>query len=77
MAFAGIERALLVSTDARDRPGRRLEQHTRAIKQLEAAGVSHAVYTSAPKPENAPLLLAPDHNGTEKALAPLALGPYM
>ncbi|NHC07339.1 SDR family oxidoreductase [Azonexus fungiphilus] len=68
-AFADIERALLVSTDALDRPGRRLEQHTNAIRGLEAAGVAHVVYTSAPNPEGAPLLLAPDHEGTEQALA--------
>lgn len=68
-AFAGIKRALLISTDALDRPGRRLAQHTQAIKGLEAAGVDHVIYTSAPNPEGAPLLIAPDHDGTEKALA--------
>ncbi len=68
-AFDGIERALLVSTDALDRPGRRLEQHINAIRGLEAAGVRHVIYTSAPNPEGAPLLIAPDHEGTEKALA--------
>lgn len=68
-AFAGIERALLVSTDALDRPGRRLQQHTAAVKGLEAAGVQHVVYTSAPNPTGAPLLIAPDHEGTEIALA--------
>jgi len=75
-AFAGIERALLVSTDALDRPGRRLEQHTNAIQGLEAAGVRHVVYTSAPNPEGAPLLLAPDHEGTEKALAASGLAGW-
>ncbi len=75
-AFAGIERALLVSTDALDRPGRRLEQHTNAIRGLEAAGVRHVVYTSAPNPEGAPLLLAPDHEGTEKALAASGLAGW-
>lgn len=68
-AFAGIERALLISTDAVDRPGRRLEQHRQAVEGLEAAGVQHVIYTSGPKPEGAPLLIAPDHEGTEKALA--------
>jgi len=75
-AFAGIERALLVSTDALDRPGRRLAQHTNAIRGLEAAGVRHVVYTSAPKPEGAPLLIAPDHEGTEKALAASGLAGW-
>jgi len=67
-AFDGVERALLVSTDALDRPGRRLEQHTNAINGLKTAGVSHVIYTSAPNPAGAPLLIAPDHEGTEKAL---------
>lgn len=68
-AFAGIERALLISTDALDKPGRRLAQHQNAIQGLAAAGVQHLVYTSAPNPDNSPLLIAPDHAGTEKALA--------
>lgn len=75
-AFAGIERALLVSTDALDRPGRRLEQHTSAIRGLQAAGVDHVVYTSAPNPEGAPLLIAPDHDGTEKSLAASGLAGW-
>ena len=75
-AFDGVDRALLVSTDALDRPGRRLEQHTNAIKGLEAAGVGHVIYTSAPNPAGAPLLIAPDHEGTEKALAGSGLGGW-
>ena len=67
--FAGVSRALLISTDAVDRPGRRLEQHVAAIAAMESAGVQHVVYTSMPRPENSPLLLAPDHEGSEKALA--------
>lgn len=72
-AFDGIERALLISTDALDRPGRRLAQHRNAIRGMEAAGVRHVVYTSAPDPEDSPLLIAPDHAGTEHALADSAL----
>jgi len=68
-AFAGTERALLISTDALDRPGRRLEQHRAAISAMTRAGVEHVVYTSMPCPENSPLLIAADHEGTEKALA--------
>ncbi|HAS1000523.1 TPA: SDR family oxidoreductase [Enterobacter cloacae] len=75
-AFKGIDRALLVSTDALDRPGRRLEQHTNAIKGLEAAGVGHVIYTSAPNPVGAPLLIAPDHEGTENALAQSGLAGW-
>jgi NAD(P)H dehydrogenase (quinone) len=68
-AFDDVERALLISTDALDRPGRRLEQHRRAIDALAKAGVQHVVYTSMPQPEGSPLLIAPDHAGTEQALA--------
>ena len=68
-AFKGATRLLLISTDAIDRPGRRLEHHNNAIAAAEKAGVAHVIYTSMPNPENSPLLIAPDHEGTEKALA--------
>lgn len=72
-AFRGGDRLLLISTDALDRPGRRLAQHRAAIRAAEAAGIRHLVYTSMPKPEDSPLLLAPDHLGSERALADSAL----
>jgi len=72
-AFAGGDRLLLISTDALDRPGRRLAQHRAAIAAAEAAGMRHVVYTSMPEPEDSPLLIAPDHLGTEQALAASAL----
>jgi NAD(P)H dehydrogenase (quinone) len=72
-AFDDVERALLISTDALDRPGRRLEQHRRAIDGMAAAGVQHVVYTSMAQPEGSPLLIAPDHAGSEQALAASAL----
>jgi NAD(P)H dehydrogenase (quinone) len=68
-AFADTQRLLLISTDALDRPGHRLEQHKNAIAAAAQAGVRHVVYTSMPMPEDSPLLLAPDHLGTEQALA--------
>src|SRR6516165_8998835 len=49
-ALAGVERALLISTDSIERPGQRLEQQRRAVRALEAAGVRHVVYTSMPRP---------------------------
>lgn len=69
-AFAGVDRLLLISTDALGEPGLRLKQHQTAVKAAEAAGVSHIVYTSLvnPGPESA-VLFAPDHDGTEQALA--------
>lgn len=72
-AFAGAERLLLVSTDSIDRPGRRLAQHHAAIAAAKAAGVSHLVYTSCPEPETASVMVAPDHAGTEAALAAAGL----
>ena len=67
-AFAGAHRLLLISTDALDRPGRRLEQHRNAVAAAASVGVQHLAYTSMPRPENSPLLFAPDHEGTEKAI---------
>ena len=72
-AFAGADRLLLISTDALDRPGRRLAQHQAAVAAAQQTGVAHVVYTSMPLPENSPLLIAPDHAGTEQALAHSAL----
>ena len=68
-AFKGATRLLLISTDAIDHPGHRIVQHTNAVAAAEKAGVAHVIYTSMPNPDNSPLLLAPDHQATEKALA--------
>jgi NAD(P)H dehydrogenase (quinone) len=68
-AFAGATRLLLISTDALDRPGRRLEQHRRAVAAAAKAGVRHILYTSMPKPETSAVTFAPDHLGTERAIA--------
>lgn len=72
-AFQGAGRLLLISTDALDTPGRRLAQHRNAIQAAETAGVGHVVYTSMPLPHGSPLLIAPDHAGTEDALSASAL----
>lgn len=67
-AFAGADRVLIISTDAIDRPGRRIAQHRAAVAAAAHAGVKHAVYTSMPNPETSPVVFAPDHLGTEQAL---------
>ncbi|MDB4997743.1 MAG: NmrA family protein [Myxococcaceae bacterium] len=68
-AFRGVERALIVSTDALDRPGRRFEQHKVAVEAAQDAGVRHVVYTSLTHPDpDSPITLAPDHWNTEKAI---------
>jgi NAD(P)H dehydrogenase (quinone) len=69
-AFAGIERLLLVSTDALDGAGTRLRQHRAAVAAAKRAGVRHIVYTSMPAPtRDHPIFFAPDHLGTETAIA--------
>jgi len=74
-AFGGASRMLLISTDAVDRPGHRYEQHQRAIEAAVKAGVEHIVYTSLTHPaEDSPVLIAPDHFQTEKALEASGLG---
>jgi NAD(P)H dehydrogenase (quinone) len=69
-AFAGVDRLLLVSTDALGQPGQRIAQHRAAIAAAVAAGVSHVVYTSAPgaRPEVGGGIID-DHFWTEQALA--------
>jgi NAD(P)H dehydrogenase (quinone) len=67
-AFTGATRLLLISTSAME-PGVRLKQHTNAVRAAEKAGVGHVIYTSMPAPETSAVLFAPDHVGTEKALA--------
>ncbi len=73
-AFSGVGRVLLISTDALDKPGRRLAQHKAAIDAAKQAGVKHVLYTSMPNPETSVVTFAPDHLGTERALAASGLG---
>lgn len=66
-AFAGVDRLLLVSTDALDKPGRRIAQHRAAVAAAAKAGVRHVAYTSAPgvRPQAQGL---DDHFWTEAAI---------
>lgn len=65
-AFAGVERLLLVSTDA---VGRRVPQHRAAIDAAVAAGVRWIGYTSVTNPtRDNPALVATEHRATEEAL---------
>ena len=73
-AFAGADRLLLISTDALDEPGKRLRQHKAAIQAAKDAGVKHVVYTSLASADDSPVTFAPDHAGTEEALAESGLG---
>jgi NAD(P)H dehydrogenase (quinone) len=66
-AFAGVERLLLISTDAL---GRRVAQHTSAIQAAVRAGVRHVGYTSIGNPIDAnPAGVVSEHKPTEDALA--------
>ncbi|WIM98879.1 SDR family oxidoreductase [Actinoplanes oblitus] len=65
-AFAGVDRLLLVSTNA---VGNRVEQHVAAIEAAKAAGVGFVAYTSVLRADTTPILLAADHKATEEALA--------
>lgn len=69
-AVAGVERVLLISTDALDEPGKRARQHKAALEVLAKSMVSHVVYTSLIAPDvSSPIGLAFDHRETEAALA--------
>ncbi len=65
-AFAGVDRTLLISTDA---IGQRIEQHRNAVAAARDAGVRHVAYTSMQRPaEDNPAVVAPEHRATEEAL---------
>lgn len=69
-AFAGIDRLLLISTDAVGRPGGRHAQHRAAIEAADKAGIAHVVYTSGIWPHpTAGESIANDHYWTEQAIA--------
>ena len=65
-AFAGVDTLVLVSSSE---VGRRVPQHTNAIKAAEQAGVAHIIYTSAPRADTSTLFVAPEHKATEELLA--------
>jgi NAD(P)H dehydrogenase (quinone) len=64
--LVGVERLLLISTDA---VGSRVELHRQAIAAARHAGVWHVAYTSVAQPSSDnPSLVVPDHAQTEQAL---------
>ena len=73
-SFAGVNRVLIISTDALDAEGTRLRQQLAAVAAAKSAGVSHIAYTSMPNPGDAKVLFAPDHKGTEDAIHASGLG---
>lgn len=74
-AFAGVERLLIISTDALDGAGTRQRQHLTAVDAARRAGVQHVVYTSMPAPApDHPIFFAPDHLATEEAIKTSGMG---
>jgi NAD(P)H dehydrogenase (quinone) len=65
-ALQGVDRLLLVSGSE---VGQRVAQHTNVLQAAKAAGVDLVVYTSAPKADDTPLPLAPEHIATERLIA--------
>jgi NAD(P)H dehydrogenase (quinone) len=65
-AFAGADKLMLVSSSE---VGQRVAQHSAAIDAAKAAGITHIVYTSAPRASTTALVLAPEHKATEEYLA--------
>lgn len=64
-AFAGIDRLLLISSNA---VGQRVPQHLNAIAAAKAAGVGLVAYTSVLRADTSPLGMAEEHRQTEAAL---------
>ena len=73
-AFDGVERLLLVSSDAVGTPGQRFQQHKNALQAAEAAGVKHVVYTSFTNATaDSAIILNGDHFQTETMLKAMGM----
>ncbi|MEU4649024.1 NAD(P)H-binding protein [Nocardia fluminea] len=69
-ALAGVDRVLLISGNEF---GRRVVQHTNVLRAAERAGVRLLAYTSIPRADSNPMLLAAEHRGTEEVMASAAV----
>ncbi|MFD3426661.1 NmrA family NAD(P)-binding protein [Nocardia fluminea] len=69
-ALAGVDRVLLISGNEF---GKRVAQHTNVLRAAERAGVQLLAYTSIPRADSNPMLLAAEHRGTEEVLASAAV----
>ena len=74
-AFVGVNRMLIISTDAIDPSGRRLQRNRNVIEAAARAGVQHVVYTSVSgaAPDSV-VAGTPHHYETEQMLAASSLG---
>ncbi|HEY0717592.1 MAG TPA: SDR family oxidoreductase [Streptosporangiaceae bacterium] len=64
-AFAGVDRLLFVSGSE---VGQRIRQHQAVVDAAQEAGVGLVVYTSLPKADTSTMMLAEEHQATERAL---------
>jgi NAD(P)H dehydrogenase (quinone) len=64
-AFEGAGKLLLISGSEL---GRRIPQHQHAVDAVKAAGVGLIAYTSAPRADSTPMLLAREHRATEEMI---------
>ncbi|MBK1785382.1 SDR family oxidoreductase [Prauserella cavernicola] len=71
-ALDGADKVLLISGNE---VGSRVPQHTAVVEAATQAGVSLLAYTSAPKADTSPLILAPEHKATEEVVRASGL-PY-
>ncbi len=69
-ALTGVDRLLLVSGNEF---GARVAQHTNVVRAAERAGVELLAYTSIPRADVNPMILAGEHRGTEEVLASAAV----
>jgi len=73
LAFAGIDRLLLISADGDNET--RIRQHTNAVQAAERAGVKFIAYTSLANATESENLMAPPHVATEAAIMKTGI-PY-
>ena len=73
IAFAGVDRLLIVSTQGDNET--RIRQHLAAVSAAERAGVGFIAYTSATNAEESSLFLVPVHRATEEAIRKTGI-PY-
>ncbi len=71
-ALAGVDVIVLISSND---VGARLAQHLAVIAAAKTAGVKRIVYTSIPRADTTPMLLAADHKASEEAIRASGL-PY-
>ncbi|GAB3007258.1 SDR family oxidoreductase [Amycolatopsis acidiphila] len=64
-ALDGADKVLLISGSE---VGSRVPQHRAIVEAARKAGATHLVYTSAPKADTTPLILAPEHKATEEII---------